>query len=112
MAPLQEPHRSWPLRLEELWASPLDCQALGDWGAGVNGVSGSWTYVCHGPVGGHGGGAARPGAGKRQGHGTGGVGVGVPGTPARPLRGARLQYSRPGRAISIQSGGAPRIACP
>lgn len=51
MAPLQEPRRSWPLRLEELWASPLDCQALGDWGAGVNRVSGGWTYVCHGPVG-------------------------------------------------------------
>lgn len=45
---------------------------VGDWGTGVNRVSGSWTSVCHGPVGATDE-AARPGVGKQEGRRAGGV---------------------------------------
>lgn len=71
------PHRSLSLSLEAPWATPLDLQGLVDWGAGVNRVSGSWTHVCHEPVGATEE-AARPGAGKQEGCRAGGVREGHP----------------------------------
>lgn len=66
-------HRSLPLGLEAQWPAPLDIRGPGDWGAGVNRMSGSWTRVCHGPVGAMEE-AARPGVRKQEGHWTGGSG--------------------------------------
>lgn len=104
MTPLQGPHRSWPLSPEALWASLLDCQALGDWGAGVNRVSGSWTCVCHRPMGDTEEVQHALGWENRKATGLAGWGMRVPSIPAHPLQSARPQYPQPGQAISVQPG--------
>lgn len=96
------PRHSWPLGLEAPWVSPSHCQGLGHWGAGVNRVSGSWTRVCHGPVG-----AteeeARPGAGKQEGCRAGGVTGGWRAQHPCILPPGRSAPSSPGPAKAIFS---------